>query len=136
MNRGAATIKEGFSLLEVLLVLAIVAIFAAVAASRYGRASGRYRADLAARCITADLNLARSWAKTRSQSRPVVFNLAGNGTQKTITLDPYTRKSDVQSRRPIAKVTSLLGRPAHIPSSSSRRKGDGQMQNDGRCIHG
>jgi type IV fimbrial biogenesis protein FimT len=76
MNRGAATIKEGFSLLEVLLVLAIVAIFAAVAAPRYGRASGRYRADLAAWRVMADLRLAQSCAKAASSSRTVSFFIA------------------------------------------------------------
>lgn len=65
---------RGFTLLEVLLVLAIVAIFSAVAAPRYGRASGRYRADLAARRIVADLCLARSSAQATSSSWTVSFS--------------------------------------------------------------
>ncbi len=73
MNRGAATTKGGFSLFEVLLVLAIMAIFTAVAAPRYGRASGRYRADLAARRVMADLRLAQSCAKATSSTRTVSF---------------------------------------------------------------
>ena len=76
MNRGPATTKGGFSLLEVLLVLAIVAICTAVAAPRYGRASGRYRADLAARRVVADLRLAQSSAKAASSSRTVSFSTA------------------------------------------------------------
>lgn len=54
-------------------MLAIVAIFAAVAAPRYGRASGRYRADLAARRVIADLRLAQSCAKAASSARTVSF---------------------------------------------------------------
>jgi type II secretion system protein H len=73
--------QPGFCLLEVLLVLAIIGIFAAVAAPRYGRASGRYRADLAARRIAADLRLAQSCAKAASSSRTVSFSTAAEQYQ-------------------------------------------------------
>jgi len=76
MNRGPVAIKGGFSLFEVLLVLALVAIFSAVAAPRYGRASGRYRADLAARRVVADLRLAQSSARAASCTRTVSFSTA------------------------------------------------------------
>lgn len=79
MNRGTAKTTKGFSLLELLLVLAIVAVVAAVAAPRYGRASGRYRADLVARRVMADLRLAQSCAKAASSSRTVVFSTAPGG---------------------------------------------------------
>ncbi len=81
MNRGAGTIEKGFSLFELLLVLAIMAIVAAVAAPRYGRASGRYRADLAARRVMADLRLAQSCAKAASCSRTVSFSTAADRYQ-------------------------------------------------------
>lgn len=71
-SRGC--LHNAFTLLELLLVLAIVAVLAAVAAPRYGRASARYRADLAARRIAADLCLAQSCAKAASASRTVSFS--------------------------------------------------------------
>ena len=74
--RRAEKRRGGFSLLEVLLVLAILAVFAAVAAPRYGRATGRYRADLAARRVVADLRLAQAWAKAASSARTVSFSTA------------------------------------------------------------
>lgn len=73
MDHRIASRRDGFSLMELALVMAIMAIFAAIAAPRYGRAGGRYRLDLAARRVAADLRLAQSSAKTASASRTVVF---------------------------------------------------------------
>jgi len=80
-ERAAITIDSGFTLLEVLLVLAIMAVCAAMAAPRYGRASGRYRADLAARRVAADLRLAQSCAKAASAARTVSFSTATKSYQ-------------------------------------------------------
>jgi type II secretory pathway pseudopilin PulG len=63
----------GWSLLEIVLVLAIVGVLAAVAAPRYAQAGARYRADLAARRIRADLCLAQSQARAASAPRSVSF---------------------------------------------------------------
>jgi Tfp pilus assembly protein FimT len=57
-------------------VLAILAVFAAVAMPRYGHAAGRYRVDLAARRVRADLCLAQSHAKASSSSTTVSFTPA------------------------------------------------------------
>jgi len=71
----------GFSLLELVLVLAIIATLAAIAAPRYQTALVRYRADLAARRIVADLALAQSNAKAASSSRSVAFSIGANNYQ-------------------------------------------------------
>lgn len=75
-TRHAATLpcrRAGFSLAETTIVLAIVAIFSALAAPRYASSMARYRADLAARRIAADLVLARSQARMSGASRTIVF---------------------------------------------------------------
>jgi type II secretion system protein H len=80
--RPRITIEDsGFSLLEVVLVSAIIAIFAAMAVPRYGRASGRYRLDLAARRVASDLRLAQSHAKAASCARIVSFDPAAERYQ-------------------------------------------------------
>jgi len=91
-------------------VLAIVATCTAVAAPRYGRASGRYRADLAARRVLADLRLAQSYAKTTSASRTVSFStttaqyqllsvpaLDGKTGDYTVVLSATPYKADLAS---------------------------------------
>lgn len=65
--------NSGFSLLEVVLVAAIVAIFAAIAVPRYGSASARRRADLTAGRVAADLRLAQAHARVASSASTVCF---------------------------------------------------------------
>ncbi len=73
MHRRITVQPGGFSLIELVLVTAIVAVLAAIAAPRYGQASSRYRLDLASRRVVADLELAQSCAKAASSPRSVVF---------------------------------------------------------------
>ena len=75
--------RQGFSLLELVIVVAIMSIVAAIAAPRYGQAAARYRIDVAARRITQDLALASRQARNAGSPRTVAFNAAG--TQYTIS---------------------------------------------------
>ncbi len=70
--------RRGFSLLEVVLVTAIIAVMAAIAVPRFGRASGRYRIDLAARRIAADLAYLQSTARRGSCLKRAVFDSSAN----------------------------------------------------------
>jgi len=65
----------GFSLLETVLVAAIIAVVAAIAVPRYGESLARYRADLTARRIAADLKLAQVTARTSSTAQRVLFSI-------------------------------------------------------------
>lgn len=94
MNRNAARRGRAFSLLELLLVVAIMATFAAIAAPRYGLALARHRADLAARRVSADLYHAQSYAKTTSAACAVTF---------VAVTETYQ----------LLNVPSLDGRPGH-----------------------
>ena len=82
VNRaGGSAFGRGFSLLELLLVLTIIATLTAMAIPRYQTSLARYRADLAARRIVADLTQARTSAKATSASRTVAFSVAANSYQ-------------------------------------------------------
>jgi len=112
MRRGTATKLEiaaggGFSLLEVVLVTAIIAVCAAIAIPRYGRAAGRYQADLAARRVAADLRQAQLHAKTTSASSTVAFTVATSTYQlvNAPSLDGKTGTYTVDLRVPPYKAT-------------------------------
>lgn len=104
MDAKATVRSFGFSLLEVVLVTAIIAVIATIAAPRFGMARGRYQVDLAARRIVADLGLAQSHAKSQSAACTVSFSAAtetyqladvsaldGDATDYTVdlTVQPY-----------------------------------------------
>lgn len=69
---------KAFSLLELVLILAIVSTLAAIAAPRYGNALAHYRAESGARRIAADLDLARATARKKSASITVSFDAAND----------------------------------------------------------
>ena len=64
----------GFTLIDLIVVMAIIAIVAAIATPRYANALTRYRAEAAARRVAADFELARQTAKSTSSSRTVKFD--------------------------------------------------------------
>lgn len=73
---------SGFSLIELIMVMTIISILAAIAVPRYANALARYRADAAANRIVADLNYAREYARSSSKSITVEFK----DSQSTVTL--------------------------------------------------
>ena len=64
----------GFTLIDLVMAIAVIAIVAAIATPRYANALTRYRAEAAARRVAADLELARQTAKSTSSSRTVEFD--------------------------------------------------------------
>lgn len=67
-----------FTLLEVLIVLAIVSVLATIAVPRFTTSMNKCRADAAAQRIAADVDLARRAARASSASRRIEFNVAGD----------------------------------------------------------
>jgi prepilin-type N-terminal cleavage/methylation domain-containing protein len=73
---GASRPAAGFSLVELLLTLAIVGVVAAVAAPRYANATERFRADSAARRLAADIAALRARARSLCASQSMTFTAA------------------------------------------------------------
>jgi prepilin-type N-terminal cleavage/methylation domain-containing protein len=76
---------RGFTLLELVVVLAVSAVLAAITVPRYAAAMARYRANFAAKRIVADLELAAAAARNASGPRTVTFK-----ANKTYTIDSTT----------------------------------------------
>jgi len=76
--RTIRRVRQGFSLLELVIVVAIMSIVAAIAVPRYGQAAARYRIDVAARRIAQDLWLASRQARNAGAPRTVAFNIAAS----------------------------------------------------------
>lgn len=73
---------RGFSLIELTMVVAIVAVLSAIAVPKFSNATTRYKLDAAARRLAGDIVAAQSEAIATSSSRTLTFNF----TQKNYTI--------------------------------------------------
>ena len=71
-----ASSRSGVTLIDIVVVLLIMGIMAAVAAPRFSDSLAAYRAKSAAYRVAADLQLARRQAKSLSQNQTVAFDTA------------------------------------------------------------
>ena len=117
------SVARGFSLVELVLVMAIIAVLFSVAAPRYHGALSRYHADAAARRVVADLHAARSAARQTSHSHTVAFDSDADQISYTLpSLDQ--RQSEVQ-------VTHLAADPYMAAIVSADFSGMAQVTFDG-----
>jgi prepilin-type N-terminal cleavage/methylation domain-containing protein len=108
-----------FSLLELVMVVAILAVAAAIAAPRYAQATARYRCRVAARRIAEDLALASRSARTAGAARTVTFSSAGGA---------YTIAGLPDFRNPAADYrVDLAGEPYCARLLSARFAGGGPV---------
>lgn len=72
------TSRRAFTLLEIVLVLAIMGVIAGIATPRYAAAVSRFQVNTAVRRLVRDLTTARERARSRGASQSVTFTIASD----------------------------------------------------------
>lgn len=85
---GHVQCRGAFSLLDMVVTLAIIGLMAGVAAPRFGHALKEYRLDAAANRIASDLAFARKRARTTGATETVTFDLASHTYSFSSIEDP------------------------------------------------
>ena len=75
--------SRGYSLVELILVIAIMGVLSGIAIPRYGRGTNRYRADAAAKRVVAELQEAQQ--RARSASGPCTISFSTSTSIITVT---------------------------------------------------
>ncbi|MBL8759842.1 MAG: prepilin-type N-terminal cleavage/methylation domain-containing protein [Phycisphaerae bacterium] len=102
----------GFSLVEVVLVVSIIAVLAAIAMPRYARAAAGYRAEAAARAVAEHLKLVRARAIAGSRAWTITFRTSDG----VVTATPTATSADTSD--------DLVLRAAAEPWKASLDKAD------------
>lgn len=102
---------RAFTLVELVLVTVIVAIFASIAVPRYANFVAQQRADAAAGRIKTDLALARRQARFSSTARTVTFDVGADSYTLVGMEDPdhpaQTYQVNIAAEPYNARITSV-----------------------------
>ena len=109
-SRVPNAVVAGFTVLELLLVLAIAGIVTAVAVPNVDQAMKTYRGDFAARQVLTDLQATRMLALSRNVRYRMLLTANGNDLRPA---DAGPRHPGVRDRRDLyaAGADDLCGRP-------------------------
>lgn len=114
---------HGFSLAELVVVIAVLAILASIAVPRFASAASHHRLTSAAMRVANDLNLARARARASSARVTVAFDQANH----TYSVSG-TRGLDSS---PIGYVVSLAKAPYRVRISAAEFGSDSEVIFDG-----
>ncbi|MEQ8770661.1 MAG: prepilin-type N-terminal cleavage/methylation domain-containing protein [Phycisphaerales bacterium] len=124
---------RAFSLIELVIVVALIGIIAAIAAPRYGQAATRYRVKLAAGRVAEELRFASEQA--RALESRVVANVDTVAEQLSVSPADGARAGEVLSRLDLSRapyeaniLTSLRGVTPGSPAFDARGLADADAE--------
>ncbi len=118
----ARTSRQGFTLFELVLVLAIFAVIASIAAPRYASAISRFQVDTVARRLVRDLTTARERARAQGADQTVDF---------TVGADTYTVTGLTGLDGSANYTVDVSGEPYNATITSARFSGQSSVVFDG-----
>jgi prepilin-type N-terminal cleavage/methylation domain-containing protein len=86
--------SSAFTLIELVIVVAAVAVLSAIAVPKYSSSMNRYRVEMAAKRLIADFALARSAARASANGQVIDFSTPTNGYTFTGLAAPDGRSGD------------------------------------------
>jgi len=125
--------RPAFSLIELVIVVALIGIVAAIAAPRYGQAATRYRVKLAAERVAEELRFASEQA--RAAEAKVTAEIDILTERVTVTLSEGVRAGEVLSETDLGRApyeadiyTSLRGLSPGSPAFDTRGLADANTE--------
>ncbi|GGH55789.1 general secretion pathway protein GspH [Comamonas phosphati] len=121
-TNGQQHVQRGFSLIELMTVVAIVAVLAVVAGPSFTKMVAQQRLRDATSALTESLWLARSEAVTRGTSIGFTFTSIGTGWPVKVSATNAT----IQTQDPIPAISSAAG--TYTFNSFGRLTGAGNLE--------
>jgi general secretion pathway protein G len=129
MHNARPAAKRGFTLIELIVVLAIIALLVSIVAPRYGHTVDRAR-DAS---LKTTLNVVRDaidkFLADRDRYPDSLDELVARGYLRQVPEDPVTGQKDSWQMLPPAASAPVKGRVADVRSGASGRGQDGTPYN-------